>query len=39
MIAASLFAAFGTSMAVACFMAATCLISVICVSFLHACRP
>jgi hypothetical protein len=39
MIAASLFAAFGTSMAVACFMAATCLISLICVCFLHARRP
>jgi MFS family permease len=38
MIAASLFAAFGTSMAVAGFMAATCLISLICVSVLHARR-
>jgi MFS family permease len=36
MIAAALFAAFGTSMAVASFMAATCLISLVCVSILHA---
>jgi len=35
LIAASLFAAFGRSIAVACFMAATCLISLICVSVLH----
>ena len=39
MIAASLFAAFGTSTAVASFMAATCLISLICVSVLHARQP
>jgi MFS family permease len=35
MIAASLFAACGTSVAVAFFMAATCLISLVCVSVLH----
>jgi MFS family permease len=38
MIAASLFAYFKSSMAVALFMAATCLISLVCVSLLHARR-
>ena len=35
MVAAGLFAAFGRSIAVACFMAMTCLISLTCVSVLH----